>query len=648
MQYTTPTNGTKYPVCEHTHCNPHDKSSIVEDNDLPVLNPDMPFIGRDKELAEIASYLRSDSVYVIGIHGPPAFGKSTLAIHVGWEMVKTGIPVRYVEVSERNVFGSSQNVETTSTNAGVQSYTGHLQLHTEQSNFWSKRDVCQGTKSFCSDLVQWAGTLASKHVLILDNCDGILSGEEKDKFMRLINDLFKQSTYNHLSIVITSQTRVTFINQRAITYHISELPPTASLALLQAIVTNKHNITKEVGEKVATLVGRCPLALKVVAVTMRDFPGDSILPIVDRLERDVLKAISSRTLSTEDRFEAVMDIAYSYLPTETKKCVSYVCGFPGSFNESAGRNVLNSCGVKGQDCLETLESRSLIEHYWFGTEFRYQMHRLIREYFRFNQSTDFDPNFQEYYLSAFLELYTEGGTAGHDSTYTAHKFTVEFPNLEHLFKILLNLSIYEREAGVLAFGYINEQVTFHEHANFSKKLFRALNTYKQYLWTTLGEVRYNSLYADLLGQLYESECKLQHNYDECRCAEMCKTAFTLWYSQHSCGLKSSELSVYCFDCPLMLTISYFTDSSIHLVVEFVSKFLNDSEFVYLRLQSLFWVCFHQHVHRIIIYDNSPSWTTFICYTVGCPIICSFVIHFTTRTVHITTLSNTNGWCVCPH
>ncbi len=100
VQYTIPTNETKYPIGGYTH-NPHENRSIVEDNDLPVL-PDMPFIGRDKELTEIASYLRSDSVYVIGIHGPPAFGKSTLAIHVGWEMVKIGIPVRYVEVSEKN------------------------------------------------------------------------------------------------------------------------------------------------------------------------------------------------------------------------------------------------------------------------------------------------------------------------------------------------------------------------------------------------------------------------------------------------------------------------------------------------------------------------------------------------------------------
>ncbi len=187
------------------------------------------------------------------------------------------------------------------------------------------------------------------------------------------------------------------------------------------------------------------------------------------------------------------------------------------------------------------------------------MHRLIREYFRFNQSTDFDPNFQDYYLSAFLELYADGGTAGHDATYIAHKFAIEFPNLEQLFKILLNLSsnlIYEREAGVLAFGYINDQFTVHEHTNFSKKLFGPLNTYKQYLRTTLGEVRYNSLYARLLGQHYDSECKLNNGYGECKCVDMCKTAFNVWNS-YGYGHKSNELLVKCcFECFFIYIFSF--------------------------------------------------------------------------------------------
>ncbi len=105
VQYTIPTNEPKYRIGGHTH-NPHENRSILADSDLPVL-PDMPFIGRDKELTEISSYLLSDSVYVIGIHGPPAFGKTTLAIHVGHELVKTGIPVRYVEISEKNLFKHS-------------------------------------------------------------------------------------------------------------------------------------------------------------------------------------------------------------------------------------------------------------------------------------------------------------------------------------------------------------------------------------------------------------------------------------------------------------------------------------------------------------------------------------------------------------
>ncbi len=295
-----------------------------------------------------------------------------------------------------------------------------------------------------------------------------------------------------------------------------------------------------------------------------------------------------------------MDIAYSYLPTEAKVCVRYVCAFPGSFDENAGRNILNSCGVKGQECLVTLESRSLIEYYWLGTEFRYRVHRLIREYFRLHifdplTLSDFDPNFQEHYLTAFLELYTQTGAA--DADYIEHKFAVDFSNLEHLFQILLNVSIsliYEREASVLAFGYINGRIPFQEHTNLRKQLFSALNNYKQYLWTTLGKDRYNSLYADLLGHLYESECKLQHNYSGCRCTEICKTAFDMWFTY---GLRSSDLSLQCFNCPVMLTwgnlVIFFQSIGKNLVIIII--IITISAF---KMTACFYVLLKPFVSRI--------------------------------------------------
>lgn len=546
-----------YPVGEPIKW-PHDSNRGIGETDLPPLNHDVPFVGRDREVAEISSYLQSDTVYVIGIHGPPAFGKSTLAFQVGWEVVRLGISVRYVDVSERRFF-KQYSMEDANIIKGIQARTDHMLARTEQTIYWRKDTdltLCQDRNNLCNDLMLWAGALTYKHVLILDNCDGILTQGKREKFLDMIKALFQRSAHHHLSIILTSQAKVSFLDLRHVTYHLPGLTNKASLVLLQTIASEKRNLTKEEGEKVAMLVGKCPLALKVVAVTMRDYPGKSVLPIIDRLERNVLKAISSRTLSAVDRFEKVMDSAYSYLSMEVKQCANYVHAFPGSFDELSGITILDACGVEGQECLEVLESRSLIERYWLETEFRYQLHRLIKEYFSlhtFGELTPFDPVFQEHYTTMFLELYSKRESTEATDFPSTHKFSVEIPNLEHLFMVLHNdLShdlICEEGVAVLAFGYINQHIHFHDNNVFRNELFNCLRRYKQFLAIVLGEVNYNSIYADLLEKLYNSKCKLQYHHEECSCAELCTNALTLISMWHLDGL---NLSINCLICIVFL------------------------------------------------------------------------------------------------
>lgn len=323
--YTCTTDGAadevKYPIQSYSEMPKRNRSAIPETN-LPILNLGTPFVGREKEVAEISSYLRSETVYVIGIHGPPAFGKSTLAIHIGWIMMNLTVSVRYVDVSERDLFKLSnqnkQDSESESTSKAVQTHTGQLQSQLEQSEFWSKENnnKCKGHDNLCANLLHWAGNLTLKHVLILDNCDNMLLPNAKGEFKQLINTLFQRSSYRHLSVVLTSQAKVKFMKQDTRTFFISDLSRKASLTLLRALIPEQYNITSEDGGEIATLVGHCPLALRIVAEVIKDLSG-SVAVIIDRLKRNVLKAISSVDLSAEDTFDYVMEIAYNYLPTET-------------------------------------------------------------------------------------------------------------------------------------------------------------------------------------------------------------------------------------------------------------------------------------------------------------------------------------------
>ena len=60
------------------------------------------FIGREKEMKEVMELVDSDNskLRIVSIVGPPGIGKSTLAIHVGHDMVAQGVVVYHVDMVE--------------------------------------------------------------------------------------------------------------------------------------------------------------------------------------------------------------------------------------------------------------------------------------------------------------------------------------------------------------------------------------------------------------------------------------------------------------------------------------------------------------------------------------------------------------------
>ena len=59
------------------------------ESDLPIFHP--LFVGRENNVHQIL--LKVARAHIVNINGAPGFGKSTLAIHVGYEVVKNGTSV---------------------------------------------------------------------------------------------------------------------------------------------------------------------------------------------------------------------------------------------------------------------------------------------------------------------------------------------------------------------------------------------------------------------------------------------------------------------------------------------------------------------------------------------------------------------------
>ena len=90
---------------------------ISQSKTLPYISG--TFVGRETELNDVLQLLDFDQsdTRVVSIDGPPGFGKSTLAIKVGHQMVRKGTNVLYVDM--RKVFSMQVMNEKVCKGAGI-------------------------------------------------------------------------------------------------------------------------------------------------------------------------------------------------------------------------------------------------------------------------------------------------------------------------------------------------------------------------------------------------------------------------------------------------------------------------------------------------------------------------------------------------
>ena len=123
---------------------------------LPYLSKN--FVGRENELQDMIKTMNfsSDEVRVLNIIGPPGFGKSTLAIHLGHKLIDLGVGVHYINMAEY--------------------VKRNIQLVLAEKILTSSKKITKFDK-----LLNWVGEREGDEVvLILDNCDEVLNSAKKE------------------------------------------------------------------------------------------------------------------------------------------------------------------------------------------------------------------------------------------------------------------------------------------------------------------------------------------------------------------------------------------------------------------------------------------------------------------------------------
>ena len=444
-----------------------------------------PFVGRQRDVESVTAKLHYSSTHIINIHGPPAFGKSTLAIRIGYKLVAIDISVRYIDTLEHGQLAVSH------TSASTDSKQTGLKKHTGQNER-------QGSNRHAYDLLNWAQNLQNDTVLILDNCDGILNSRLRDSFINLI----KKLPSDKLKLIVTSQERL-FLLDGFESWPVSKLDAKASEELLEQIV---HNISSSDVIALAASVGGCPLALKVIGKLV-NISGEEFVPsLVEQLNNNPILTLD-QVSDKNARFKVVMDTAFSYLDGNLQNTGRYLCFFPGSFDSKAALFVVKPYK---ESHIENLVRHSLLEQYFNDGERRYKMHKLIREYFRRKNGAEmykqhFGRRFRFHYSDFFIN-YTRLRNLNETSERDEHLFFTEKHNIKYLIRSLQSLPWQDYSSIELTLAISENWIPLEVHVleGFVERL--TITEMKKVCRRFTSYDDCTKLYLDILDRIYTEKC----------------------------------------------------------------------------------------------------------------------------------------------
>ena len=375
---------------------------VYPPNMLPVILEEEVFVGREAEVKELTDWIRNSTVSTISIVGSPGFGKSTLAIHVGHVIAeKGGVAVHYSDLYE------------------VQDMT----TLNEKLTF-----LVLGEKRQSSDyLLMWASKLKVPTLLIFDNCDELLH-KHKDPFQNLMKNLVRQSQF--LKVMLTAKQMTSFLGSFK-NFTLRELSTESAASVLQKLNTPSNILNRTMALEIAGLVGNVPLALQVIGSLLKNI--DSSI-IANDLRRDPIPALSPELLPSTERVYTSLNISYHYLSPEHQRCGRLLANFPGSFDQTAVKNILGKGLVQDPSkCLRELQYKSLLSYDPHTQRYRY--HQLIKEFITYISNEYEDSELSKTFINQFLDHYRRLGIV---ETYESlgevfHLFDKERSNIDFLF-----------------------------------------------------------------------------------------------------------------------------------------------------------------------------------------------------------------------
>ena len=298
------------------------------------------------------------STRIIDLFGPPGFGKSTLAIHVGHAAVRKGVEVHYINMEEFPEKGVKQVL--------------------------AKKLLKKGNDVDFEQLLLWLGEYRYWYyqiLLIFDNCDDILHNQ-RGEFHSVLIKIVESSLY--VRVLITNR-EVAALPEYFDWHKVDEISDNAANKLLDLKVPKRVGLSARQRNQIAKLTGNVPIALQIVSSLLNLPNSPSPGKVIQELEKDPIHFLSPKDFPANKQIHASISLSLKYLSTELLLAGCHLVVFPGSFDEEAAVAIFDESlwqivfEVSGKTIIDSLVKSSLLEIN--ERTLRYQYHRLIREYF---------------------------------------------------------------------------------------------------------------------------------------------------------------------------------------------------------------------------------------------------------------------------
>lgn len=373
-----------------------------------------PFIGRARELQELASLLGDSALRLLTIMGPGGIGKTSLALQAARKMQAVFpdgvffVPLAPISAPEEIVFAIAQSID----------------LH-----FYRPSEARQQLFDFLK---------RKELLLVLDNFEHVLEGAT------LLADIVEFAP--GVTLLVTSRASLNLSFQHLYFLHGLSFPEAGSTAnhaieeitaypavqlLLQQARLVRPNFEPDSAEihaaaRVARLVQGMPLAAVLAARWAELLSMEEIAEEVSR-NLDFLDTMMQDLPPRQRSVRAVFEYSWQHLAPAVQEAFARLSVFRGGFTREAAREVTGA----GLQALLELVRKSFVT---IGQRGRYEVHELLRQYgeeqlVASGRAPQICDAHSAYYLNFMSRR--EEDLKGRRQTAALHEIEVDFQNIRH-------------------------------------------------------------------------------------------------------------------------------------------------------------------------------------------------------------------------